>query len=78
MKIAIAGTDMNISIIQLGEKIVNYEGELYFNDTKPNDTMIKLTDPSTLHGLGWKYKVELEDEIKDMYKWYLNNQIGDN
>lgn len=34
--------------------------------------MIKLTDSSKLHALGWKYKVELEDGIKTMYEWYLN------
>jgi len=45
---------MYISIIQVGttiEKIVSYEDELYFNDIKPNETMIKLTNPSNLHTL---------------------------
>lgn len=40
---------------------------------KPDGTMIKLTDPSKLHALEWKHKVELEDGIKTMYEWYLNN-----
>lgn len=31
-----------------------------FNDTK-HGTMIKLTDLSRLHSLGWKHKIELED-----------------
>jgi len=35
--------------------------------------MIKLTDPSKLHDLGWKHKVELEDGIRMMYEWYLGN-----
>lgn len=47
------------------------QGELYFNITKPNGTMIKLTNPSKLHTLGWKHKVELEDGIRTMYEWYL-------
>lgn len=36
-------------------------------------TMIKLTDPSKLHALGWKHKVELEEGIRMMYKWYLSS-----
>jgi len=34
----------------------------------------ELTDPSKLHALGWKNKVELSDGIKTMYEWYLNNK----
>jgi len=68
------GTGVDISIKELAltiKKIVGYEGELYFNTTKPDGTMVKLTDPSKLHGLGWKHKVELEEGIKKMYNWYL-------
>ena len=70
------GTGVDISIRELAEtikKIVGYNGELYFNDTKPDGTMIKLTDPSKLHGLGWRHEVELDEGITIMYEWYLNN-----
>ncbi|MBL0708829.1 MAG: GDP-L-fucose synthase [Sulfurimonas sp.] len=70
------GTGVDISIKELAEtikKIVGYNGELYFNDTKPDGTMVKLTDPSKLHSLGWKHKVELKEGIKTMYEWYLEN-----
>jgi len=70
------GTGVDISIKELAEtikKIVGYEGELYFNDTKPDGTMVKLTDPSKLHALGWKHKVELEDGIEKMYEWYKDS-----
>ena len=70
------GTGVDISIKELAEtikKTVNYEGELYFNDTKPDGTMVKLTDPSKLHSLGWKHKVALEEGIRTMYEWYLNH-----
>ena len=65
---------VEISIKELAQtikKIVGYEGELYFNDTKPDGTMVKLTDPSKLHELGWKHKVELEEGISRVYEWYL-------
>ncbi|MFK5937189.1 MAG: GDP-L-fucose synthase [Sulfurimonas sp.] len=70
------GTGVDISIKELAttiKKIVGYEGELYFNDTKPDGTMVKLTDPSKLHALGWKHKVELEDGIRTVYEWYLKS-----
>ncbi len=70
------GTGVDISIKELAETIkdiVGFKGKLYFNDTKPDGTMIKLTNPSKLNELGWKYKVELKDGIKAMYKWYLEN-----
>ena len=40
----------------------------------PDGTMVKLTDPSKLHELGWKHKVELEEGIRMMYEWYLENE----
>jgi len=70
------GTGVDISIKELAltiKKIVGYQGELYFNDTKPDGTMVKLTDPSKLHSLGWKHTVELEDGIRTVYEWYLKS-----
>jgi len=70
------GTGVDISIEELAltiKKIVGYKGELYFNTTKPDGTLVKLTDPSKLHGLGWSHRVELEDGIGIVYEWYLEN-----
>jgi GDP-L-fucose synthase len=70
------GTGVDISIKELAElmkSIIGFSGELTFNTEKPDGTMVKLTDPSKLHSLGWKHKVELEDGIKTMYEWYLKN-----
>ena len=71
------GTGVDISIKELAltiKRIVGYKGELYFNKSKPDGTMIKLTDPSKLNELGWKHKIELEEGIKRVYEWYLKNQ----
>ena len=70
------GTGVDISIKELArtiKKIVGYTGELYFNDTKPDGTMVKLTDPSKLHALGWKHTVALEEGIEKMYEWYKDS-----
>ena len=70
------GTGIDISIRELAELIketIGFQGELYFNADKPDGTMVKLTDVSKLHSLGWQHKVELQDGIKTMYEWYLSN-----
>jgi len=43
--------------------------DIYETD-KPDETMVKLTNPSKLHSLGSK----LEDGIKTIYTWYLNSK----
>jgi GDP-L-fucose synthase len=71
------GTGVDISIAELAElikSIIGYEGKFTFNTSKPDGTMVKLTDPSKLHSLGWKHRVELEDGIRTMYKWYLESK----
>ena len=68
------GTGVDISIKELAmliKKVVGYKGELYFNTEKPDGTMKKLTDVTKLNSLGWKYKMDLESGIKEIYKWYL-------
>ena len=72
------GTGIDISIKDLAymiKKIVGFSGELYFNSTKPDGTMKKLTDVSKLHSLGWKHSVELENGIGMMYDWYLKRKF---
>ncbi|CAH8292874.1 GDP-L-fucose synthase [Mariniflexile fucanivorans] len=69
------GTGIDISIKDLAnliKDIIGFKGTLYFNDTKPDGTMKKLTDPSKLHALGWKHKIDLETGIKKVYEWYCN------
>ncbi len=67
------GTGSDISIRDLAElikKIVGFNGEFIYNISKPDGTMIKLTDSSKLHDLGWKHKVKLEEGIRKVFEWY--------
>ena len=70
------GTGIDISIKELADlikNIIGFKGELYFNTDKPDGIMVKLTEPTKLHSLGWKHKVNLEEGIKTMYEWYLKD-----
>ena len=71
------GTGKDVSIRELAETIqstIGFKGNLVFNTEKPDGTMQKLTDVSKLTGLGWNYSVELDEGIKEIYNWYLNNE----
>lgn len=70
------GTGKDISIYdlaQLIQSVVEYKGEIVFDQSKPDGTMKKLTDPSKLNNLGWKHKVELEEGIQRILDWYNTN-----
>ena len=67
------GTGKEISIAQLAQliaKTLSYEGRLVFNAGKPDGTMRKLTDPSQLHRLGWKHRIDIEEGVEKLYNWY--------
>ena len=68
------GTGKEISIRDVAYLIVDtigYKGALQFDATKPDGTMRKLTDVSKLHRLGWHHKVEIDEGVERLYKWYL-------
>lgn len=70
------GTGKEISIRKLAETIkaeIGFRGTLAFDPAKPDGTMRKLTDPSKLHGLGWKHKIELSEGIRLMVEYYLGD-----
>lgn len=63
------GEDISIKdLALLVKKIVNYEGEIKFDASKPDGTPRKLMDVSKLHSFGWKHKINLEEGIARVYK----------
>ena len=69
------GTGKEISIKDLAYLIaekVGFEGDIVFNEDKPDGTMRKLTAPSKLHSLGWHHKIDIDEGIEKMYHWYLS------
>ncbi|MBK16600.1 MAG: GDP-fucose synthetase [Prochlorococcus sp. SP3034] len=61
------GSGKEISIKDLAEKIANiigYEGNIFWDKSKPDGTPRKLMDSSRFKELGWIPKISLEDGIK--------------
>lgn len=68
------GEDLSINDLALTvKKIVGFEGNIVYDSTKPDGTPRKLLDVSRLHDCGWKHSTSLNDGIKAVYDWFLNN-----
>jgi GDP-L-fucose synthase len=70
------GTGKEFTISNLAKLIaetVGYNGFFVFNTDKPDGTLRKLTNPSKLHQLGWKHKIDIEEGVRKLYNWYLEN-----
>ena len=74
------GTGVDIRIGDLANLIakeVGFEGILKFDSSKPDGTPRKLMDVSRINNLGWRHKMELNEGIKQVYSWVLEEGILD-
>lgn len=70
------GTGSDLTIRELAEtmgEVVNYEGDLVFDTSKPDGTPRKLLDVSRLRALGWSPRVELREGLAETYHWAIEN-----
>ncbi|MBK7632528.1 MAG: GDP-L-fucose synthase [Ignavibacteriales bacterium] len=66
-----SGKDITISdLAKMISDIVEYEGKIEYDSTKPDGTPRKLMDVKRLNSLGWKYKTELKDGIIKSYEFF--------
>lgn len=75
------GTGEDISIKDLALKvksIVDYQGELKFDLTKPDGTPRKLMDVSFIHDKGWKHNIDLNAGIQNTYEQALHDGVLNN
>jgi len=70
------GTGEDVTIKELAgtvQSVVGFEGNIEWDDSKPDGTPRKLLDVTRLKALGWEPEVSLEDGIRDAYQWFLKN-----
>ena len=65
------GYDISIkALASLIAQIVGYQGQIVFDDSKPDGTPRKLLDSALLSDLGWQTQTSLEQGIKSTYEWF--------
>ncbi len=73
------GTGIETSILSLAQiiqKVVGFEGKIINDLSKPDGTPRKLMDVGKIQNLGWKHTIELNEGVTDVYKniqsqdWY--------
>ena len=71
------GSDISIKeLALLIAHVVGYEGQIIFDDSKPDGTLRKLLDSGLLADLGWQAQISLEQGIKSTYEWFCQtNEI---
>ena len=68
-----SGEEVSIrELASLIKMIVGFQGEIKFDDAKPDGTPRKVLDGSFLKQLGWISKIGLEDGLQSLYSWYKN------
>jgi|TARA_B100001971_G_scaffold160860_1_gene150893 GDP-L-fucose synthase len=70
------GTGNEITIRELAELIsgiVGFSGDFIFDQSMPDGTPRKLLDVSRINELGWRHQISLEEGIKALCGWYMEN-----
>lgn len=70
------GSGDEISINELAyeiKELIQYDGKIFFDTSKPNGNPRKLLDNSILNKYGWYPEVNLKSGLQNTYKWFLNN-----
>jgi len=71
------GTGKETTIAALATLIagtVGFNGEIEWDESKPDGTPRKLCSVERLRSLGWHHSVELPEGVTRLYNWYLSNQ----
>jgi GDP-L-fucose synthase len=70
------GWGKDISIRELAEllvSVIDYNGQLVFDTTKPDGTPRKLLDVERLTALGWAPTIALREGIQSTYGWFVEH-----
>ncbi len=70
------GTDYTVrEVAETIKKVVGYEGEIVFDTTKPDGMPQKVMDITKINDMGIKANTSLEDGLKTVYEWYVENKM---
>lgn len=67
------GQDVSIKeLTQLIKEVLDFNGDIVYDTSKPDGTPRKLLDVSRINSLGWEARIGLKEGIKETCNWYLN------
>ncbi len=70
------GKDQTIrELAEMISDIVGYKGSIKWDSGKPDGTPRKILDVSKLSEKGWRAKTDLEEGIRQVYRWYLGETV---
>jgi len=70
------GTGQDLTVKELVEhfkQVLDYQGDLEWDSTKPDGMSQKLLDVSKMHDMGWRHTIDLDEGIKRTCEWYLES-----
>ncbi|MDT8405238.1 GDP-L-fucose synthase [Sulfuriflexus sp.] len=71
------GTGADCTIREMAEtvkRVVGFEGELIFDDSKPDGPPRKLLDVSRIKAMGWEHAISLEEGLASTFEWFKANE----
>jgi GDP-L-fucose synthase len=71
------GTGEDLPIKELAlliQKIVGHQGDIIWDNNKPDGTPQKLLDVTKMRSEGWHNKTDLEQGLSATYHWFLQNK----
>ena len=70
-----AGEDIPIrDLAAMIKDIVGFKGKIAYDSAKPDGMPQKLLDITRLQSYGWSHRIELEEGIRSVYRWYADEQ----
>jgi GDP-L-fucose synthase len=70
------GKDQTIrELAEMISDLVGYKGSIKWDSGKPDGTPRKILDVSKLSEKGWRAKINLEEGIRAVYRWYLGETV---
>ena len=72
------GKDISIeNLVNLITKVIGYEGNILYDNSKPDGTFRKLLDSSLIENLGWKAQTALEKGLITTYQDFQKKHWGE-
>lgn len=69
------GTDLSIAeLARLLADVTGYQGQLAFDSSLPEGTLLKRLDVTKIQQLGWQANIDLADGLRSTYQWFLQQE----